>query len=91
MVISNEEIHGIMKIFKSPEDADLLIKGVCEIIKYKAKKQKGAFVGMLLGTLGASLLGNILTGKGATKGVEVVIRASDEFIKADKRICGVVV
>ena len=45
------------------EESGLLIKGVSEIIKNEAKEQKGRFLGMLLGTLGASLLGNLLTGK----------------------------
>ena len=42
-----------------------MIKGVRETIKNEAKEQKGGFLGMSLGTLGASLLGNLLTGKGA--------------------------
>ena len=41
-----------------------MLKGVSEIIQNEAKKQKGVFLSMLLGTLGASLLGNILAGKG---------------------------
>ena len=45
------------------EESGLLIKGVSEIIKNEAKEQKGRFLSMLLGTLGASLLGNRLTGK----------------------------
>ena len=52
-----------MKIGKSLEESSLLQKGVPETIKNEAKEQKGGFLGMLLGTLGASLLGNLLTGK----------------------------
>ena len=52
-----------IEIVKSLEDSDLLLKGVRETIQNEAKEQKGGFLSMLLGTLGASLLGNILTGK----------------------------
>ena len=41
-----------------------MLKGVTKTIKNKAKEQKGGFLGMLLGTLGAILLGNMLAGKG---------------------------
>ena len=54
----------IIKIVKSLEDSGLLLKGVSETIQYEGNEQKGGFVSMLLGTLGASLLGNILAGKG---------------------------
>ena len=64
IVISNEEMNGIMKIVKSLEESGLLIKGVSEAIKNEAKEQKGRYIGVLLGTLGAILLGNLLTGKG---------------------------
>ena len=53
-----------MKTVKSLEDSGLLLKVVSETIQNEAKKQKGGFLSMLLGTLGASFLGNILTGKG---------------------------
>ena len=55
-IISNEEMNDIMKIIKYFEESGLLIKGVSETIKNEAKKQKGVFIGMLLGTLGAILL-----------------------------------
>ena len=55
--------NDIMKIVKSLEKSSLLIKGVSKTIKSEAKEQKGGFIGMLLGTLGASLLGNLLTDK----------------------------
>ena len=53
-----------MKIVKSPENSSLLIQGVSETIENEAKEQKGGFISMLLGTLYASLLGNLLLGKG---------------------------
>ena len=67
LIISNEEMNDIMKIVKSLEESGLSVKGVSETIKNEAKEQKGGFLGMLLSTLGAILLGNILTGKDTIK------------------------
>ena len=64
LIISNNEIEDIIKIVKSLEDSGLLLKGVTETVQNEVKEQKGGFLSMLLGTLGASLLGNLLTGKG---------------------------
>ena len=64
LIISNDEIEDIIKIVKSLEDSGLLLKGVTETVQNEVKEQKGGFLSMLLGTLGASLLGNLLTGKG---------------------------
>ena len=58
LINSNEEMNDIMKIVKSLEEFELLIKGVSETIKNEAKEQKEQFLGMLLGTLGVSLVGN---------------------------------
>ena len=52
-------MKGIIRIVKSLEDSGLLMKGVSKIIQNEAKEKKGGFYSMLLGTLGASLLGNI--------------------------------
>ena len=65
LIISNEEMNDNKKINKSYEESGLLIKDISETIKNEAKEQKGGFLGMLLGALGGSLLGNLLTGKGA--------------------------
>ena len=72
LIISNEEMEDIMKIGKLLEELGLLLKGISEIIKYEEKEQKGRFLLMLLGRLNASILGNVLSGRG-------VIRASQEF------------
>ena len=53
-------MNDIMKIVQAFEDSNVLLKGVTKAIKIKAKEQKGGFLSMLLGNLGASLLGNIL-------------------------------
>ena len=52
-------MNDIMKIVKSPGESDLLIKDVSKITKNEAKKQKGGFLGILLGALGPSLIGNL--------------------------------
>ena len=72
LIISDEEMNDIMKIVKSLEGSGLLTKGVSKTIKNEAKEQKGGFLRMLLGSLGASLLGNLLTGEGT-------IRAGQDF------------
>ena len=63
-MISNEEMNDIIKIVQVLEYSNILLKRVTKTIKNETKEQKGGFSGMLLGTLGASLLGNLLTGKG---------------------------
>ena len=75
LIISNNEIEGIIKIVKSLENSDLFLKGVTETVQNEVKEQKGGFLSMLLGTLGASLLGNFLTGKGVNRADEGVLRA----------------
>ena len=60
-------MEDIMKIVKSLEDSCLLLKGVSETNQNETKEQKEEFLRMLLGTLGASLLGNMLAGKGITR------------------------
>ena len=75
LIISDEEMEDIMKIVKSREKSGLLVKGISETIKTEAKEQKGGFLSMLLGTLAASIFGNVLAGK-------VVIRAGEGIIRA---------
>ena len=74
LIISNKEMEGILKIFKSLEDSGLLLKGVSETIKNEGKDKKGGFLYMLLGPLGASLLGKILAGKGVMRAGEGTVR-----------------
>ena len=64
LIISNDEIHDIIKIVKSLEDSGLLVKGITETVQNELKEQKGRFFSTLLDTLGASLLGDLLIGKG---------------------------
>ena len=77
LIISNDEINDIIKIVKSLEDSGLLLKGVTETVQNEVKEQKGGFLSMLLGTLGASLLGNILAGKGINRAGGGLVRAGE--------------
>ena len=70
LIISNDEMKDIIKIVKSLEDSSLLLKGVSQTIQSKAKEQKGGFLSKFLGTLAASLLGNIVAGKGINRAGE---------------------
>ena len=70
LIISNKEMDDIMKIVQALQDSNILLKGVTKTTKNETE-QKGGFLSMLLGTLGASLLGNILEGKG-------IVRAGSE-------------
>ena len=67
LIISNEEMNYIMKIIQALEDSNILLKGANKTIENETKKQKGGFFSMLLGTLGASLLGNLLAAKGIVR------------------------
>ena len=60
-------MNDIMKITQALEDSNILLKGVTKTIDNETKEQKGAFLSMLLGTLGANLLGNLLSGKGIVR------------------------
>ena len=64
LIISNEEMNGIIKIIQALEDSNILLTGVTKTTKNETKEQKGGFLSMLLSTSGASLLGNLLTGRG---------------------------
>ena len=64
LLISNKEMNDVMKIVQALEDSNILIKGFTKTIKNETKEQKGGYLSMLLGTLGASLIGNLLAGKG---------------------------
>ena len=79
LIISNDEMEDILKIVKSLEDSGVLLKGVSETLQNEAKEQRGGFLGMLLGTLGASLLGDVLSkglsGRGVIRAGEGTIRA----------------
>ena len=68
-------MNDIMKIVQALEDSNILLKGVTKTINNDTKEQKGGFLSMLLGMLGASLLRNLLLGKGTVKTVEGIVKA----------------
>ena len=78
LIISNEEMNDLMKIVQGLEDSNILLKGVIKTIKNETKEQKGRFLSMLLGTLGAILLGDLLTKKLSGKGT---VRAGEGLKK----------
>ena len=80
-------MDDILKIVNSPEDSGVLLKGVSETIQHETKEQRGGFLSMLLGTLSASLLGDVLSkglsGSGVIRAGEGTIRAGEGTIRAD--------
>ena len=72
-------MNDIMKIVKSFDESCLLIKGVSQTTKNEAKEPKRGFLSMFLRTLGASLLGNLLTGKGTISAGKGTVRAVQDF------------
>ena len=72
-------MNDILKIVKSLEESGLLIKGIRKTIKNEAKEQKGGFLGILLGTSGARLLGKLLTCKGTIRADEDTVSAGQDF------------
>ena len=86
LIISNDEMDDILKIVKSLEDSGILLTSISETIQNEVKEQRGGLVSMLLGTLGASLLGDLLTkslsGKGVIRAGEGTIRAGYESIRS---------
>ena len=77
LIISNKDMEDLIKIVKSFEDSGLLLRGVTESVENEVKEQKGGFLSMLLGTLGASLLGNLLAGKGINRAGEGIVRVGE--------------
>ena len=79
LIISNDGMQDLLKIVKSFDDSDILLNGITETVKSQFKEHKGGFLSMLLGTLGASLLGDFLTknlsGRGLIRAGEGTIRA----------------
>ena len=76
LIIEQEDMNDIMKIIEALENSGIFLKGVSKTIENETKEQREVFLSMLLGTLGASLLGNSLTGG---KGI---MRAGNEIVRA---------
>ena len=76
LIIEEEDMNDIMKIIEALENSGILLKGVTKTIENETKEQRGGFLGMFVGTLGASLLGNLLTGgKGIMRAGDGIVRA----------------
>ena len=75
LIIEEEDMNHIMKIIEALENSGILLKGVSKTIENETKEQREGFLSRLLGTLGASLLGDLLTGKG-------IMRAGDRIVRA---------
>ena len=76
LIIEQEDMNDIIKIIEALENSGILLKGVAKTIENETKEQRGGFLSMLLGTLGASLLGNLLTGG------KRMMRAGDGIVRA---------
>ena len=77
LIIEQEDMNDIMKIIEALKNSGILLKGVSKKIENENKEQRGRFLSMLLGTLGASLLGNLLTGKGIMRAGDGIVRAGE--------------
>ena len=69
-------MNDILKIVQALEDSNILLKGVTKAINNETEEQKGVFLSRLLGTLGAILLGNLLSRKGTVRAGEGILRAA---------------
>ena len=88
LTIEEEDMNDIMKIIEALENSGVLLKGVSKTIENETKEQRGGFLSMLLGTSGASLLGNLLTGgKGIMRAGEgsVACRAKGQGSKKNPK------
>ena len=85
LIISNDEMKNIIKIVNFLENSSLLPKGVSQSIQNEAKEPRGRFLSMSLGSLGGSLLGNILAGKGINRAEKEIVKAGYGNKKSQKR------
>ena len=83
LIIEEEDMKDVMKIIGALENSGFLLKEVSKTIENETKEQRGGFLSMLLGTLGASLLGNLLTGgKGIVRAGDGIARAGHGIVRA---------
>ena len=83
LIIEEEDMNDIIKIIEALEYSGILLKGVSKTIENETKEQRGGFLSMLLGTLGAYLLGNLLTGgKVMMKAGDGIVRAGEGIVRA---------
>ena len=83
LIIEQEDMNDIMRIIEALENSGILLKGVSNATENETKEQRGGFLSMLSGTLGASLLGNLLTGgKGIMRPGDGIVRSGDGIVRA---------
>ena len=75
LIISNDDLNDLLEVLKSLEKNDILLDGITETVKNEVNEEKGGLLSMLLGILGASLLGNMLAGRGVIRAGERTVRA----------------
>ena len=77
LIVEQEDMNDIIKIIEALENSGILLKGISKTIENETKEHRGGFLSMLLGTLGASLLGHLLSGKGMMRAGERIVRAGE--------------
>ena len=77
LIIEQEDMNDIIKIIETLENSGILLKGVTKTIENETKEQRGGFLGMLLGTLGTSLLGNLLSGTALARAGKGIVRVGE--------------
>ena len=81
LIVEQEDLNDIIKIIQVLENSGILLKGVTKTFQNETKEERGGFLSMLLGTLGTSLLGNLLTGgKGMMRAGDGIVRAGDGIV-----------
>ena len=91
LIIEQKDMNDIIKIIETLENSGILLKGVTKTIENETKEQRGGFLSMLLGMLGASLLGNLLTGgKGMMRAGEGIVRAGEGSVASRAEGKGIV-
>ena len=86
LIISNDDCDDLIKIVTALEEHDILLKGTTKTIENETIKQKGGFLSMFLGTLGASLLGNLLTGMGLYRTGKGMCRSGNGMYRTGQRL-----
>ena len=84
LAIEQEDMNDIIKIIEALENSGILLEGVTKTIENETKEQRGGFLSILLATLGASLLGNLLSGKGLARAGEGLVTAGEGVKKKTK-------
>ena len=82
LIIKQEDMNDIMKIIEALENSGILLKVISKTIETETKEQRGGFLSMLLGILGASLLGNLLSGKEMMRAGEGIVRAGEGIARS---------